>query len=352
MSYEIDYIPVGQGERAGDALAIRYGNLSIGAPRDEQVVIVIDGGTKESGEKLVKRIQEDYGTNKVDYVFSTHLDSDHLSGLTVILEKLEVRTLYMHIPWEHLDETNPLFVGDFTNSELEQELKNSLDLVHEVETLAIEKGVSIEEPFAGTVVNANVIVLGPTKEYYELLLTQFRETPKAKTIIEEILETLRKTEERAVNWIEDNILVDLLDDNATTSAENNSSVILLLNFDGHKLLFTGDAGIPALTAAAGLSESLAMPLSDLQFLHVPHHGSKHNLGSSILQRIKAKIAIVSGAKESTKHPSKRITNALKKHSTSVTVVRETPLMQSHNSPPRIGWGPVREEPFYDRFDEE
>lgn len=41
IGYEIDFLAVGDGERSGDAIAVRYG--SPGAYR----VMVVDGGTKD-----------------------------------------------------------------------------------------------------------------------------------------------------------------------------------------------------------------------------------------------------------------------------------------------------------------
>ena len=41
--YEIDFLPVGSGERSGDAICVRCGS-----PGDYKVM-VYDGGTKESG---------------------------------------------------------------------------------------------------------------------------------------------------------------------------------------------------------------------------------------------------------------------------------------------------------------
>jgi hypothetical protein len=64
MAYEVDFMAVGDGEKSGDAIALRFGNLV--GPRSEQKVFVIDGGTKESGEKLVEHIQKYYGTTRVD----------------------------------------------------------------------------------------------------------------------------------------------------------------------------------------------------------------------------------------------------------------------------------------------
>jgi hypothetical protein len=55
MGYEIDFLPVGEGEKSGDAIALRFGNLF--GNRNEKTVVVIDGGFKETGEKLVKHIE-------------------------------------------------------------------------------------------------------------------------------------------------------------------------------------------------------------------------------------------------------------------------------------------------------
>jgi hypothetical protein len=54
MGYEIDFLPVGEGEDSGDAIALRFGSLF--GPRSEQTVVVIDGGFKESAEGLVSHI--------------------------------------------------------------------------------------------------------------------------------------------------------------------------------------------------------------------------------------------------------------------------------------------------------
>ena len=96
FGYEIDFLPVGDGEKSGDAIAGRFGNLY--GNRDEQFVFVIDRGTKESGKNLVDFIRQYYKTRKADAVFSTHPDGDHSSGLTVVLEEMDVNYLLIHRP--------------------------------------------------------------------------------------------------------------------------------------------------------------------------------------------------------------------------------------------------------------
>ncbi len=349
MAYEVDYIPVGDGERSGDAIVMRFGNLT--GPREEQVVIVIDGGFKESGEQLVEHIGKYYSTDQVNLVISTHPDVDHASGLSVILENLKVGALLMHKPWEHAEDIKNLFKnGKITASGLEEKIEKSLQHASDLESMAKKKGIPVHEPFQGMNLNNIVHIIGPSKDYYESMLPYFRSTPTPKSELG-ILASFKKAAEEAVHWIQDHMNFDLLtDDEDTTSPENNTSTVILFNIDGHKFLFTGDAGKTALLNAITYAESLGIPLTDLRFLDVPHHGSKRNLSSKILKKIKAGTAFVSAPKDSPKHPAKKITNALKKHGALVFVTRGIPLLHHHEGNGR-GWSDATPEPFHDHVEE-
>src|ERR1043165_9201459 len=87
IGYEIDFLPVGE-SKSGDAITVRFGNLLGAQPK--QTVVVIDGGFTDSGEDIVRHVKRYYGTDRVDIVISTHPDSDHISGLEVVLEKCKV----------------------------------------------------------------------------------------------------------------------------------------------------------------------------------------------------------------------------------------------------------------------
>src|SRR6266496_3761017 len=99
MGYEIDFLPVGDGEKSGDAIALRYGSLH--GRRDEQVVIVIDGGYADDGEALRAHLDQHFHTDVVDIVLSTHPDQDHVAGLEILLRSIKVHELWMHLPWAH-----------------------------------------------------------------------------------------------------------------------------------------------------------------------------------------------------------------------------------------------------------
>lgn len=351
MAYEVDYLPVGNGEGSGDAITLRFGNLS--GPRSEQTVVVIDGGFKESGEKIIKHLQDYYGTNSVDLVIATHLDRDHISGLYPIIENLQVTYLLMHKPWEHAEDIKRLFInGRITASGLEERIEKSLQQAVDLETLALKKGVKIMEPFQGVTGFNNIMrVVGPSKEYYESLIPLFKETPKAISALEQLLGTAKTVIEKAAEWLEDTLEIDLLnDDEERTNPENNTSAIVFFELDGHKLLFTGDAGKTGLNLAADYANSLGILLDDLNFFDVPHHGSKNNLCSKVLKRVCGSTAFVSASGESPKHPAKKVTNALIKHGARVFVNRSTTLRHHHNAPARVGWSAAAEEPFYNRVE--
>jgi glyoxylase-like metal-dependent hydrolase (beta-lactamase superfamily II) len=71
--YEIDFLPVGDASRDGDAIAVRFSH------GNEYVVGVIDAGFADDGRAMVDHIQTWYETDTVDFVISTHPDSDHIS---------------------------------------------------------------------------------------------------------------------------------------------------------------------------------------------------------------------------------------------------------------------------------
>ncbi|KKM67587.1 hypothetical protein LCGC14_1469570 [marine sediment metagenome] len=147
MGYEIDFLPVGEGERSGDAIALRFGDLH--GDRTEQFVMVVDGGTKKSGEKLIEHVKKHYSTDAVDLVISTHPDNDHISGLTAVLEELTVGRLWMHLPWNHSTDFRALFKDKrFTSIGLKERIRKALDAASEVEEIAKKKGIPIDEPFS------------------------------------------------------------------------------------------------------------------------------------------------------------------------------------------------------------
>src|SRR6266513_1027676 len=168
MGFEIDFLAVGEGESGGDAVALRYGDLS--GPRFSQTVIVIDGGYVESGEKLVEHIGSYYGTDQVDIVVSSHPDRDHIGGLSVVLENLDVTNLLMHLPWNHSDSVAKGLRSGFGTLAVKEKLEKSLSNAAELHDIAKRKGINVIEPFAGVSTrDGSFRIIGPTEAFYEEL---------------------------------------------------------------------------------------------------------------------------------------------------------------------------------------
>jgi len=360
MGYEVDFLPVGDGQKSGDAITLRFGNLH--GPRDEQVVIVIDGGFSETGEKLVEHIQAYYKTDRVDVVVSTHPDADHTNGLFVVLESMRVGALLMHQPWNHAKDIADLFkCGRVTDQSVRESLRRSLDAACDLEQLAKRKGIKIIEPFAGVAGwNGAFRILGPTQQYYESLLPHFRGTPEPKQPLSlfgkaatGIMEAMRKLAE---HWD-----VETLSDEGETSPENNTSAIALLNLDGRSVFFTGDAGTPALDMAADRMTADGIDRSTLRFVQVPHHGSRRNVGPTLLNKlIGPKLvaeedritAFVSCSNDGApKHPSKQVSNAFRRRGAPVHATQGTAKRHHHDAPTRPGWSTSTPLPFYFEVEE-
>ena len=156
--------------------------------------------------------------------------------------------------------------------------------------------------------------------------------------------------------------VDALHNEDTTSAKNNSNAITLLTVDGHYLLFTGDAGITALTYAADHLDAVRNG-AELRFIQIPHHGSRRNVGPAILDRLigqpvlegetRSISAIASSAKKGEpKHPRKAVMNAFTHRGASALATRGKTICHSHDAPGRNGWTAVTPDDYYWDYEDE
>jgi beta-lactamase superfamily II metal-dependent hydrolase len=363
MPYEVDYLAVGEGERSADAICLRYGNLN--GPRAEQTVITVDGGTLESGEKIVEHVKTHYKTDTVDIALLTHADTDHASGVRPIIEKLRVHQLAMHLPWNHSSAVKDLLDdSNVTVNSLREKAKRNLSAAREIEQLARSKNIPIIEPFAGTTNQSGFVVLGPTREYYQELLCSFKFMPglETKSLAASIAELLKTAGAAVTNWIDENWFTEHLSEpeHDAISAENNSSLIFLLEADGRKLLFSGDAGVPALNAAIDFAGRAGISLAGISFFHVPHHGSRRNIGPSVLNRLFGTIrmqesvewtAFISAAKDGRpKHPHKKVTNALRRRGAAVHVTAGQNIWHYNQAPVWMNYSPIVTLPLYQQVE--
>ena len=348
MGYEVDIIGIGQESKSGDAITLRWGDLY--GPRDRQKVVIIDGGFRDSGQIVVDHIQKYYGTDSVDAVISTHPDQDHINGLEIVLDKLCVQELWIHKPWEHNHNLASKFAdGRVTDKSIGERLRRNLESASDLVEKARKKRIPIAEPFSGLSLygEGELLVLGPSLDYYESLIPEFEGMPSVKSTHGRLLSELMRSAKGAIKIFSSIWGRDDLNDEDTTSAKNNSSVVIQLIIEGYKLLFTGDAGVTALSQAADrMSQE-----PGLRFIQIPHHGSRRNVGPTVLNRLIGKplpqgqlrniIAIASTAKEGEpKHPRKAVMNAFTHRGVSaVWLLGELQSQRyQHDAPVREGLG--------------
>jgi len=365
MGYEIDFLPVGEGEKCGDAIALRYGNITSDPP--QQKVIVIDGGTKESGKELINHIDKYYKTKSVDLVICSHSDADHSSGLSEVLTELEVSCLMMHRPWAHITKVASSFEdGRVTIESLKKRLTESCNNVQDLEDIAIRKSIKVIEPFSDYESPlSNLLILSPSVAFYESLLPKFRDLPKIKERELSLMRLVAEAIKEKIILVAEKWNKETLKDPGEneTSAENNTSTILLLKIEGRKFLFTGDAGILALAQAIERAAEIGIDLRTANFVQVPHHGSRHNIGPSLLNQIIGpilpyhefiKTAVVSAPKDGApKHPAKKVTNAFQRRGAKVFSTSDGRGFCHHSNdvPSRPRWRDATPLEFYDEVDE-
>jgi beta-lactamase superfamily II metal-dependent hydrolase len=329
--HEIDFLPVGDGARSGDAIAMRFTRPDTG----KLAHVLIDGGFADTGAALVDHVRRYYETDTVDAVVLTHPDGDHIGGLGIVLGELDVGVLLAHDLAAHGGAALP-----------------AAEATTELIALAQSEGTDVYEPFAG--VNAfggALLVVGPSQSFYEERVaeevseqTSGTRAVAAKSTLREMAQQLSARILSAFPFETD------FGDSGGTNPRNNSSAIIDIGLPDHRFLFTADAGVPAVDAALDFLESEGRTSVPLKFVQVPHHGSRHNGSRALVERMLgsptderrggAFISISEAAAGDPRYPSPRIVNAFGRRSYRVGVTAGQSIYHHSADAPDRGWGPI------------
>ena len=344
--FEIDFLSV-ESPKSGDAIPLRY------QQEGRTYIHLVDGGFQDTGEKVVAHINKYYGNPEyIDRVVASHPDGDHAGGLRSVLEEFEVKELWMLRPWFYADEIIDRF-SNFTSVEnLKKRLKKVYPNIAALEEIAIKKGIPIYAPFQGEVLGA-FTVMAPTKERYLDLIVQSERTPEAEEEARAMSAaslgtTLGKLAAKAVSFLKAAWGAEVFS-SEETSAENEMSVVQYANLCGYSLVLTADAGRAALTEAADYAPYMGLSLPGINRFQVPHHGSRRNVSTEILDRWLGPrlpnkpasgeekfTAIVSSSKKDEDHPRKSVVRAFIHRGAKVFTTENGGIHSYHNAPDR-GW---------------
>lgn len=349
--FEIDLLDV-ESTKSGDAITIRY------AVNGETTIHVVDGGFQDTGDKVIKHINNHYGNPQyIHHVVVTHPDGDHAGGLRKVLEEFEVGELWMLRPWLYADEIIDRFSRFTSVDNLKKRLKDIYSNIAALEEIAEQRGIHIREPFQGAKIGA-FTALAPTRERYLDLVVESERTPEAtneeKAVAENSLKAFYEVSKSKViaflkaAWGEENFSEE------ETSAENEMSVVQYANLHGHRILLTGDAGRAGLAEAADYAPFAGLALPGIDRFQVPHHGSRRNVSTEILDRWLGQqlaevpkegsetfTALISAAKADKNHPRKAVIRAMIHRGAKVVSTEGIDVRSGHNAPAREGWGPAK-----------
>lgn len=335
---EVEFIPVGEKTDTGDAILCHF--TQPGTTTDR--IVLVDGGFTDTADNIVLHVQKYYNTSRIDLMVCTHPDDDHINGLFGVLDQLDVTELAIYSPSAH----------GYTSDDVKAGKVN--DLIE----LAISKGTKVTTTaFAGTeFLSGAITVAGPTRDYYDTLLSDqvTKDTLAAKGWA--VLRASASAIRNAISSLGSDPGEGTLTDNGGTTARNNSSIVLDVQVDGYRVLLTGDAGAPALERAADyLNLSGRSSVGVPNFIDVPHHGSRHNLTTAVMDKIagpivgaiKQRTAFVSVGKEADDFPRAEVANAFTRRGYSVCATRGQTIRWSRGAEPRSNWTALTPIPWLD-----
>ena len=373
MAYEIDYIGVkaDKATKDADAICLRWktGIALNGMPIYK--VGVIDGGFEAHGNAMIAHMNQYYFDDAegvkskekktIDFVVVTHPDQDHAIGLKQVLKAFDVKKIYMNRPWLYVDELfDKVNDGRITKQSLRERLRNNYETIADIENIAEENKIPIYEAFEGTYVENEILILSPEKQFYLDLLVESEKTPLQEQaafnqdgLFGRIANAVKAY---IVNKFED-WDIETLRENEETSAENETSVVLRGLVEGDGFLLTGDAGIRAIDYMEQIGEDV---ISEISFYQIPHHGGRHNVSPSLLdrmvgQRVKKgatrnKTAYASVA-EGSDHPLKMVTNAYIRRGVSTYETNGNTICHHCGQMPKRGWTQLKMIEFADYVEE-
>lgn len=288
--YEIDILNVNN----ADAILIRCFNDNV------QYIVLIDAGNISDYEKIKNHLKNVYNNTYIDLAICTHPDKDHIGGFFGLLEDEEVtiNKFWLIDPAKYIDETDIQRYKSKANAEkaVRKLFDKPNDSNQNLISILLSKGIDTYSKIQGNSHSQIPIkVVAPAEDYYLELVKVMVEDFGLKTY--EDADTSDYDENALPDETEVKSVIDVDDDQ---SPYNASSLVLLFEpGDGKKFLFTGDANCASLT---NMIDSYNGELQNITMLKVPHHGSKHNMTTEIIESLSPRMSIIS-AKGTKKHPS-------------------------------------------------
>ncbi len=236
----------------GDAILTIYKNIQI----------LTDGGPDKKALNCLGKYLP-FWDRDIELVISTHPDADHSTGLIDVIKKYNVGMLLI----------NPIDSGTQTIKALENAVGS--------------RGVKVVNPVEGGEYGLSLIhldVVNPSHEQVDILSEKVAGSKLG------FYKPVEETNEYSISYV------------LSFTQHQNSGA-------GFKALFTGDF-------QNDVSDRIAQnpAVGSVNYIKIPHHGSKHGLSENLLKATMPKVAIISVGKNNRYgHPNSEILDMLSKY---------------------------------------
>ena len=303
MDFVIDFLYVGD----GDGIIIWGRN-----PNEEDFVFFLDGGNQGFGTKIINHYKEWikpylYKTKTIAFI-NSHPHADHINGLIEIVKELgeEMTWGIYNDPVKFISEE---LRENIKQSALRKEdadidhLYKSFQKVQELNELCEQYNIQKFEALSDAFNYEEIKIVSPSREFYTSKVQLFTnidflkkvDYSKSFTEVNEILESLKPC--------------DIVDEKNDASPENlSSTVIELIDSNNERYLLTSDSGVESFDDM----EKNGFNTENLNFVQLPHHGSRRNISTNWIGKFAPKMFLIS-AEGNEKHPRKAVLSCIKKN---------------------------------------
>ena len=306
--YQVHFLELGD----ADCIAIKYQKDAV----SNACIALVDAGNVSDAPKIKKFLCTTFKSTRIDLAVCTHPDCDHKGGFFGLLADpaISIGELWVKHPAKYIGDE------DFKRMKRRDSKWDACNRVYNHPSDASKNLIDLADgrinPDGTRCRCWNVYcgwrhailpleVVGPSEDFYREvavgLVSDFAEL-NVEPDISDYDENDEISEEEAKSVIDSPDEVD-------KSFSNMGSIVLLFEPDSiRRILLTGDANSASLS---DVYSRIGTRASQCIF-KVPHHGSKHNLNSEVIDEMSPSAAIICAAGTS-KHPSRAVVQYLSKY---------------------------------------
>jgi len=279
--------------------------------------ILIDSGTKETYALSLKdRLHELSNQKKViDLAVLTHIDKDHIGGFLSLLSdkeaNIQIREFWYNTfkPLSTPIESHVSRRGQRIIFSENRAVSDAMDLTKLLNNKKIPWNISFEDKVVEQTLyksvmigNANIWIVNPDKDKLQKMSKEWlRQTGNLRHANPQGEELFRISLEDDENKSYDELTK--LKPEIISSPTNESSIAIIIEYEGKTLLFTGDASQKALIYALEEWCRINQRPQSFDLVKVPHHASYRSTNFEFYEKFKASNFIISTNGIKHNHPS-------------------------------------------------